>query len=133
MQKILPENFKNLAVLVETLPLNEWTPIYPFSGIIVNVNIATRAHRDEGDEELCMVITVSDCEGGALVLHEAGIVVESSNGDCVGFPSVTQTHYNLDFTGLRASLVFHTDKDLQRWFKNMNGWMDNIYFSDSGR
>ena len=116
MQKILPENFKNLAVLVEKLPLNEWTPIYPFSGIIVNVNIATRAHRDEGNEELCMVITVSDCEGGALVLHEAGIVVESSNGDCIGFPSVTQTHYNLDFTGLRASLVFkfHTDKDLQR-------------------
>jgi hypothetical protein len=129
MQKILPDNFKNLGVLVETLPLNEWTPIYPFSGIIVNVNIATRGHRDEGDEELCMVITVSDCEGGALVLHEAGIVVESSNGDCVGFPSVTQTHYNLDFTGLRASLVFHTDKDLQRWFKNMNGWIDNIYFS----
>jgi hypothetical protein len=96
---------------------------------VVNVNIATRAHRDQADEQVCMVVTISECEGGALVLHEAGIIVESRSGDGVIFPSVSQTHYNLDFCGLRASLVFHTDKDLQRWFKNMNGWMDNIYFS----
>ena len=76
-----------------------------------------------------MVLTISECEGGALVLHESGIVVETGNGDSVCFPSVTQTHYNLDFWGLRGSLVFHTDKDLQRWFKNMNGWIDNDYFS----
>jgi hypothetical protein len=129
MQKILPVNFQNLAVLVEALPLNEWAPAYPFSGIVINVNIATRAHRDKGDEEVCLVISISQCDGGALVLHEAGIVVEAENGDCVGFPSVTQTHYNLDYIGLRASMVLHTDKDLQRWYKNMNGWIDNIYFS----
>lgn len=121
MQRVLPDNFQNLAILVEALPLNEWAPAYPFSGIVINVNIATRAHRDRADEEVCMVITISQCEGGALVLHESGLVVESRNGDCVGFPSVTQTHYNLDFTGLRASMVLHTDKDLQRWFKDMNG------------
>jgi hypothetical protein len=114
---------------METLPLNELTPSFPFSGIVVNVNTATRAHRDQADEQLCMVVTISECKGGALVLHESGIVVECANGDCIGFSSVTQTHYNLDFSGLRASLVFHTDKDFQRWFKNMNGWINNIYFS----
>jgi hypothetical protein len=129
MQRVLPDNFQNLSILVEALPLNEWAPAYPFSGIVINVNIATRAHRDQGDAEVCLVITISQCEGGALVLHESGIVVQSSNGDCVGLPSVTQTHYNLDFIGLRASLVLHTDKDLQRWFKDMNGWVDNLYFS----
>lgn len=128
MQRVLPDNFQNLAILVEALPLNEWAPAYPFSGIVINVNIATRAHRDRADEEVCMVITISQCEGGALVLHESGLVVESRNRNCVGFPSVTQTHYNLDFNGLRASVVLHTDKDLQRWFKDMNGWIDNIYF-----
>ena len=117
MQNFLPNNFHNLSILVDALPLNEWAPAYPFSGIVVNVNIATRGHRDKADEDLCMVITISECEGGALVLHESGIVVESGNGDCVGFSSVTQTHYNLDFIGLRASLVLHTDKDLQHWFK----------------
>ena len=116
MQKVLPDKFKNLSILVDALPLNEWMPAYPFSGIVINVNIATRAHRDKADEEVCLVITISECLGGALVLHESGIVVESDNGDCVGFSSVTQTHYNLDFIGLRASMVLHTDKDLQ--------WMD---------
>ena len=129
VQKILLDNFKNLGNLVETLPLNEWMPAYPFSGIVINVNTATCTHRDKADEQFCMVPTVSQCEGSALVLHESGIVVESSNGDCIGFPSVTQTHYNLDFNGLRASLVFHTDKDLQCWFKNMNGWINSIHFS----
>jgi len=89
MQNVLPTNFKDLGNLVEKLPLNEWAPAYPWSGIVVNVNIATHAHRDKADEQVCMVLTISECEGGALILHEVGIVVESRSGDAVVFPSIS--------------------------------------------
>jgi hypothetical protein len=129
MQNVLPTNFNDLDNLVEILPLNEWALAYSWSSIVVNANIATCTHRDKANEQVCMILTISECKGEVLVLHEVGIVVESRSGDAVVFPSISQAHYNLDFCGLRAFLVFHTDKDLQCWFKNINGWMDNIYFS----
>jgi hypothetical protein len=97
MQNVLSTNFNNLGNLVEMLPLNEWAPAYPWSSIVVNANIATCAHRDKANKQVCMVLTISECKEEALVLHEAGIVVKSRSGNAVVFPSVSQTHYNLDF------------------------------------
>lgn len=34
--------------------------MYTFSGIVVNVTIATCTHRDQDDEEFCLVITIWD-------------------------------------------------------------------------
>ena len=70
------------------LPSNSFAPADPWSGIVVNANCATRAHRDVGDDDYCMVVVVSDCEGGDLVFHELGLVFSARNvsklGGCLG-------------------------------------------------
>lgn len=114
---------------LQNLPLNGNAVGDPWSGIVVNANCATRAHRDVGDDDHCMVLVASDCTGGDLVFHELGLVFSARNGDATVFRSVSLTHYNLNFKGTRGSLVFHSDKAGARWKKDGNGWKQNIYFS----
>ena len=114
---------------IQQLPLYSYSPADPWSGVIVNANCATHAHRDVGDNNYCMVVVASDCTGGDLVFHELGLVFSARNGDASVFRSATLTHFNLDFKGIRGSLVFHSDKVGQRWKRNLNGWKDNDYFS----
>ncbi|KAJ7278319.1 hypothetical protein C8J57DRAFT_1713191 [Mycena rebaudengoi] len=82
----------------------------------------SETHVDElDDEDHCVVIPFTkNCVGGALVLHEAGMVMDLHTGDMV-LLSVQLTHFNLHFQGIRASLVFHTDKSLKLWDR-FNGW-----------
>ena len=108
------------------LPSNSFAPADPWSGIVVNANCATRAHRDVGDDDYCMVVVVSDCEGGDLVFHELGLVFSARNASI--FLSTKLTHYNLDFKGTRGSLVLHSDKAGKRWEDDANGWKRNTYF-----
>jgi hypothetical protein len=75
-----------------------------------------------------MVVVVSDCEGGDLVFHELGLAFSGRNGDACIFRSANITHYNLDFKGVRGSLVFHSDKAGKRWEEDANGWKKNTYF-----
>ena len=82
-----------------------------------------------GNNNYCMVVVASDCTGGDLVFHELGLVFSARNGDASVFRSVSLTHYNLDFKGIRGSLVFHSDKAGQRWKRNSTGWKNNDYFS----
>lgn len=124
------ENIYNeLAPWIEKLPLNAYAPVEPWSGVVVNGNCATRAHRDVGDDKYCMVTVVSDCTGGDLVFHELGLVFSACNGDTALFRSISLTHYNLDFKGVRGSLVFHSDKSGNRWKEDSNGWQNNIYYT----
>ena len=113
---------------VQKLPLNAYAPVEPWSGVVVNANCATLAHRDVGDNKHCMVMVVSDCIGGDLVFHEPGLVVSARNGDSTLFQSVSLTHYNLDFKGIRGSLVFHSDKAGHRWKADSNGWGKNLFY-----
>jgi hypothetical protein len=129
MEVLLPEKSMELSKWIEQLPYNDISPAYPFSGVVVNTNIATRAHRDPGDDEICMVLTISDCVGGDIVLFELGLVIETRSGDAEIFRSTDQTHFNLDFNGLRASLVLHSDRAGKRWNDDANGWAHNQYFS----
>jgi hypothetical protein len=129
MQDILPEKSAEISEWIEHLPYNETSLVYPWSGVVVNANIATRAHRDPGDDGICMVVTVSDCVGGEIVLFELGLVIELRSGDAIIFRSTDQTHFNLDFNGLRASLVFHSDNAGKSWNQDRNGWNHNQYFS----
>jgi hypothetical protein len=124
------ENIYNeIAPWILKLPLNAYAPVEPWSGVVVNSNCATRAHRDVGDDKYCMVAVASDCTGGDLVFHELGLVFSARNGDTALFRSVSLTHYNLDFKGIRGSLVFHSDKSGSRWKEDSNGWQNNIYYS----
>jgi len=129
MEDILPEKSVQLSKWIDQLPYNDNSPAYPFSGVVVNANVATRGHRDPGDDEICMIITIAQCTGGAIVLYELGLIIVTRSGDGVIFRSTDLTHFNLDFNGLRASLVLHSDKAGNRWDKNANGWIHNDFLS----
>lgn len=75
-----------------------------------------------------MVIAISDCVGGGLGLEEPGFLADMDNGDMVIFKSASMTHFNLDYKGKRASMVFHTDRASKGWVKDNNGWRRNTFF-----
>lgn len=113
----------------EVLPGNASSLVHPFLSLVVNLNVATLAHRDKQDKSLCVVLAVGEFEGGELCLYEPGLALPLRNGDFVAFPSSRVTHFNLHFTGRRASIVLHTDKEIDRWTKEgRNGWAGNAHF-----
>jgi hypothetical protein len=117
-----------LTPWVDVLPANEFSPVYPFGGFVINLNVATRSHRDKGDLCLCLILVISDCEGGSLCLYEPGVVLELKSGDIVLFKSDCLTHFNLHFKGFRSSMVFHSDKEAGAWVHSRNGWKDHVDF-----
>ena len=48
----------------EVLPGNVFSPVHPFLSLVINLNVATLAHRDRQDKELCVVLAVGDFDGG---------------------------------------------------------------------
>jgi hypothetical protein len=78
-----------------------------------------------GDFCLCLVLVVSDCQGGSLCFYEPGLVLDLKNGDIVLFKSDCLSHFNLYFKEIRASLVFHSDKASGALVSNRNGWKDH--------
>jgi hypothetical protein len=111
---------------VSQLPLHSRSPAHPFGGFVINFDVSTAGHRDNGDDEFCAVITAQKCAGGEICLHEAGFILESCHGDIVIFPSSKITHFNLHFEGIRASLVLHSDKSGKRCAENFNNWADHV-------
>lgn len=59
---------------------------------------------------------------------EPGIVLQLGNGDIVAFDSAALSHFNEQFSGFRASLVFHSDKESLEWINSRNHWQDNLHF-----
>ncbi|KAJ7256002.1 hypothetical protein C8J57DRAFT_1721597 [Mycena rebaudengoi] len=118
-----PDLVEKLSARIRFLPGNEKCPFAPYGGVVVNMGGCSDAHTDElDDEDHCVVIPFTrNCVGGALVLHEAGTVLDLHAGDMVLFLSARLTHFNLHFQGIRASLVFHTDMSLKLWDR-VNGW-----------
>jgi hypothetical protein len=114
--------------LVEMLPGKPDSPVAPFLSLVININVATLAHRDAKDKLLCLVLAVGRFSGGGLVLKEQGLVVELGHGDFVVFTSGDTTHFNLEYVGERASLVLHTDGGFDKWKDDRNGWRDHAFF-----
>lgn len=112
---------------MDVLPYNAVSPAHPFSGFVLNLNVSTLIHRDGGDKDICVVLVLSDCIGGELCLMEPGVVLDLRLGHLVIFPSTKISHFNLHFMGRRASVVFHTDKELEHWAKDQNGWRGNVH------
>lgn len=137
MAELFPENFKILSQFVDVLPCNFVSPVYPFSGFVININVATRVHRDWKDSDICLVISFSDAEDrsdqvkgddGALCFQELGLAIRLHSGVPVVFCSKDLSHFNRHFKGYRASLVLHTDHGLKGWATDMNGWKDNVHY-----
>ncbi|KAJ6511160.1 hypothetical protein C8R45DRAFT_1162689 [Mycena sanguinolenta] len=114
--------YNELSVFVEHLPLDASSPCYPFGGFVVNLRVCTWAHRDHGDKKICIVVPFGSFTGGELCLYETGFCFDLKLGDVLIFPSCDITHFNLHFTGVRGTLVLHSDRQGDVWAKTYNGW-----------
>ena len=85
--------------MADLLPAGNLPAVYPFQSWVLNLNAATKAHRDKKDCGLCLVIPVGLFEGGELCMVETGLVLEVKSGDIVIFPSPDITHFNLHYKG----------------------------------
>jgi hypothetical protein len=117
---------KAIEPYCDNLCLNDQLETRPFSGMVVNFCVSTDAHRDWSDNRMCLVVPFGTWEGGEIVLHELGLVIKMHSGDGLAFPSCNITHFNQHFTGLRGSLVFHSDIQGENWLKDQNGWGGHI-------
>ncbi|EIN04393.1 hypothetical protein PUNSTDRAFT_138796 [Punctularia strigosozonata HHB-11173 SS5] len=123
----LPKECVVQATFAKKLPLHDVTPAGPFTGLVVNIAVATLGHRDKKDFEICVVIPLGKWTGGQLVLHELGLVFDLQAGDILWFRSTEITHFNLHFKGCRASIVLTHDADGRFWVRDMNGWRPRIW------
>jgi hypothetical protein len=89
---------------------------------VLNFCVSTDGHRDHIDKKICIVIPFGEWEGGEICLYELGLVIKLKAGDILVFPSCDITHFNLHFSGLRGSLVLHSDREGDNWVENRNGW-----------
>jgi len=108
------------------LPFNANSPAFPFSGFVVNLCVSTNGHRDPKDKRICLVIPFGEWKGGEICLYELGLVIKLKAGDILVFPSCDITHFNLHFSGLRGSMVFHSDRQGDSWVQDYNGWSSYI-------
>ncbi|RDX40619.1 hypothetical protein OH76DRAFT_1365962 [Lentinus brumalis] len=132
LRSFFPGLFQKISILASTLPGNQDVPAYPFSGFVLNINVATRVHRDGKDLLACLVLPIGNFTGGDLVLYEPGLVLPLRLGDLVFFRSPEISHFNLHFCGVRASLVCHTDREGVVWSQTGNGWNGSSAFDDGG-
>ena len=126
---MLPDEYRHLEAIASILPDGNTSPVHPFVGLVINLNAVTRAHRDSKDDTMCLVLALGDFEGGDLCLYEPGLVVPLRPGHFIIFPSARITHFNIHYSGCRASIVLHTDGEIDKWTHGQrNGWEDNVYF-----
>lgn len=117
-----------LSASIEELPGKQRPLVAPFSNLVVNLNVATKAHRDVMDKEFCLVLAIGDFDEGDLCLHEPGLVLGLRNGDLAVFRSANITHFNRHFIGYRASFALSTDKMMDGWTGGRrNGWGTNVF------
>lgn len=126
---MLPSEYEHLSATASLLPDNCASAVRPFVGLVINLNVSTLAHRDAKDDSICLVLAIGDFDGGELCLYEPGLLVPLRHGDFVVFPSCSVTHFNLCYTGQRASIVLHTDREMVKWrAEDRNGWKNNMDF-----
>ncbi|KAJ7643262.1 hypothetical protein B0H17DRAFT_959768, partial [Mycena rosella] len=118
----LPEDYDELSIYVEALPLDAASPYYPFGGFVINISACKWAHRDKGDKRLCLVVPFGSFTGGQLCLYETGFSFDLQLGDVLIFPSCDLTHFNLHFSGQRGTLVLHSDRQGDSWIRDYHGW-----------
>ena len=113
--------------MVDIMPLQEFSYARPFTGLIININVATVAHKDNGDSGGCIVISLGPFTGGQLCLYQPHLAVETRSGDAVAFNSKRYVHFNLHYKGTRCSLVFQSDQSALSHLKDMNSWKSNAW------
>ncbi|KAJ7136484.1 hypothetical protein C8R43DRAFT_820696, partial [Mycena crocata] len=120
--RLNPGAYEEVRVFADVLPMNAASPAYPFAGFMFNLRVSTDAHKDRLDKRWCLLIYLTDCEGGAICLYELGFKLNCRTGHILIFPSCYITHFNTHFIGLRATLVLHTDLEGDKWDEDSGGW-----------
>lgn len=126
IETCLPEEYSVLSQVARMLPGNAYSPVHPFTSLVININAQTQGHRDTGDQEFCLVMPVGTYTGGGLALVEPGLILDLRPGDFAIFRSCDVTHFNMNYRGKRASLVLHTDKEMNAWLERRNNWDHNL-------
>ncbi|KAI0317928.1 hypothetical protein OF83DRAFT_1024044, partial [Amylostereum chailletii] len=96
LEHYLPVEFKVLSMSAN-LPVLNTSPVFPFLGLVLNINVSTFAHRDDQDLLYCLVLPLGEYDGGEICLYEQGISVGLESGDIFAFDSTHTTHFNLDY------------------------------------
>ncbi|KAJ3963517.1 hypothetical protein EV361DRAFT_874803, partial [Lentinula raphanica] len=96
---------EDVEAMVDIMPLHDFTPVRPFTGLVININSVTAAHKDRGDLGGCLVISLGSYEGGEMCLFQPRLAVETRNGDIVSFKSQDYIHFNLHYQVLSTSLL----------------------------
>ncbi|KAJ3748212.1 hypothetical protein EV360DRAFT_57030, partial [Lentinula raphanica] len=122
-----PDQFKEITGMIDIIPLHDLSPVKPFTSFVLNLNVTTLLHKDVGDKSGCIVLSIGSHTGGELCLLEPRLALQLRHGDWVVFPSQHYTHFNLHYSGVRASLVIQSDKEGTSYEKNGNGWDMNIF------
>jgi hypothetical protein len=126
MQRRFRNEFDELSIYCDALPMKAACPSYPFGGFVLNLRVSTSAHRDHGDKKLCVVIPFGQFQGGQLCLYEIGLKFDLRLGDVLIFPSCDLTHFNMHFSGKRGTLVLHSDRQGDEWVSDRRGWSEYI-------
>lgn len=131
MYNYLPDEHDRLEAYAELIPSSNRSPVAPWCGWVLNLNVQTRIHRDDCDGIVCgdMPITNEGFVGGDLVLAQPGLVIPLMNGDFGAFSSMSNDHFNLDYQSERCSLVFQTDKEFESWREDRHGWESNDFIT----
>ncbi|KAH9905523.1 uncharacterized protein B0H18DRAFT_824077, partial [Fomitopsis serialis] len=56
VQTTLPDEYRVLSMDAQVLPGNAHSIVHPFLSLVINLNVATMAHRDRKDKSLCVVL-----------------------------------------------------------------------------
>jgi len=124
----LSDDNELLAQVTDSLPGGVISEVMPFILVVLNLNVRTEAHRDKWDKNLCLVLCVGNFSGGSLMLKEQGLVFELQNGYFAIFRSSESTHFNLNYTGRRATFVMQTDIEFDKWVEGKNNWGHSNFF-----
>ncbi|KAH9910233.1 uncharacterized protein B0H18DRAFT_838686, partial [Fomitopsis serialis] len=60
IQILFPQEYAEMSVDAEVLPGNAGSIVHPFLSLVINLNVATSAHRDSMDKTLCVVLPIGD-------------------------------------------------------------------------
>ncbi|KAE9395718.1 hypothetical protein BT96DRAFT_997413 [Gymnopus androsaceus JB14] len=120
-----PDTLHSVEAMIDIFPLQQTSPVKPFTSFVLNLNITTIIHKDGGDLVACIVLDIGDHEGGELCLFEPRLVLELKSGDWTIFLSRDISHFNLHYNGIRCSVVIHSDKTGISYQKDCNGWDGN--------
>ncbi|KAE9386413.1 hypothetical protein BT96DRAFT_839269, partial [Gymnopus androsaceus JB14] len=122
-----PDTFDAVEASVDIFLLQETSPVKPFTSFIVNLNVLTIIHKDQGNLKGCIVMVIGDHKGGKLCLFEPCLVLEVKNGDFTVFHSQKISYFNLHYKGVHCSIAIHSDRTGISYQKDSNGWAPSNY------